>query len=103
MGLACMQRQEMAAVKAERARLLEQLTLVKTDPGKAGGELQQADIGNLRREVEAKKAKLNEIHEVSKPLAGTALNAALALCSWASRIGLSSSHCFCRHQLEFRG
>lgn len=61
----CLQKQEMSAVKAERARLIEQLTLVKTDPGKAGGDLQQEDIMNLRREVEVKKAKLNELHEVS--------------------------------------
>ena len=54
----------MAAVKAERARLLEQLTLVKTDPGKAGGDLQQDDIMNLRREIEIKKAKLNDLQEV---------------------------------------
>lgn len=51
-------------MKAERARLLEQLTLVKTDPGKAGADLQQDDILKLRREVEIKKAKLNELHEV---------------------------------------
>lgn len=54
----------MAAVKHERARLLEQLTLIKTDPGKAGGELQEDDILNLRREVGIKKAKLNDLHEV---------------------------------------
>ena len=54
----------MAAVKHERARLLEQLTLIKTDPGKAGGELQEDDILNLRWEVGIKKAKLNDLHEV---------------------------------------
>ncbi len=56
----------MAVVKLARARLLEQLTLIKTDPGKAGGELQQDDILNLRREVGIKKAKLNELHEVQR-------------------------------------
>lgn len=54
----------MASVKNERARLLEQLTMIKTDPGKAGADLQQDDILNLRREVEIKKAKLDELHEV---------------------------------------
>ena len=55
----------MEAVKAERSRLLEQLTQIKTDPGKAGGDLQEEDILSLRHEVEVKKAKLNELHEVT--------------------------------------
>lgn len=55
----------MEAVKAERARILQQLALIKSDSGKAGGDLQQEDILQLRREVELKKAKLNELHEVS--------------------------------------
>lgn len=50
-------------MKQERAHLLEQLTLVKTDAGKAGGDLQQEDIAHLRQEIEIKKAKLNELHE----------------------------------------
>jgi hypothetical protein len=62
-----LQRREVEAVKAERSRLLEQLAQVKTDPGKAGGDLQEADILNLRHEVEVKKAKLNELHEVPPP------------------------------------
>jgi len=57
----------MEAVKEERTRLLEQLAQVKNDPGKAGGELQEADILKLRHEVEIKKAKLNELHEVHPP------------------------------------
>ena len=55
----------MEAVKLERAKLMDQLRMVKTDPGKAGGELQEDDIQYLRGEVEIKKAKLNELHEVS--------------------------------------
>ena len=54
----------MEAVKRERAHLLAQLTQVKTDPGKAGGDLQNDDIQRLRHELEIKKAKLNELHEV---------------------------------------
>ena len=55
----------MEAVKLERVRLLDQLRMVKTDPGKAGGDLQEDDILYMRGEVEIKKAKLNELHEVS--------------------------------------
>lgn len=55
----------MEAVKLERLRLLEQLRMVKTDPGKAGGDLQEDDILYMRGEIEIKKAKLNELHEVS--------------------------------------
>ena len=58
------QRRDMEAVKAERAHLLEQLAQVKLDPGKAGDDLQQEDIQFLRRELDIKKAKLNELHEV---------------------------------------
>ena len=60
-----LQRRDMEAVKLERAKLMDQLRMVKTDPGKAGGELQEDDIQYLRGEVEIKKAKLNELHEVS--------------------------------------
>ena len=58
------QRRDMEAVKAERAYLLEQLAQVKLDPGKAGDDLQQEDIQFLHRELDIKKAKLNELHEV---------------------------------------
>ena len=58
------QRRDVEAVKAERAHLLEQLAQVKLDPGKAGDDLQQEDIQFLRRELDIKKAKLNELHEV---------------------------------------
>lgn len=58
-----MQRRELEAVKRERAHLVEQLAQVKTDQGKAGGDLQEEDIQILRREIELKKAKLNELYE----------------------------------------
>jgi hypothetical protein len=35
-------------------------------PGTAGGEAQQNDIKSLRREIELKKAKLNELKEETK-------------------------------------
>ena len=46
---------------------MEQLRMVKTDPGKAGGDLQEDDILYMRGEVDIKKAKLNELHEVPFP------------------------------------
>lgn len=38
--------------------------MIKTDPGKAGGDLQEDDIMYMRGEIEIKKTKLNELHEV---------------------------------------
>ena len=40
------------------------LAEIKTQSGKAGGELQQEDVRRLRKEVELKMEKLNEIRKV---------------------------------------
>ena len=42
------------------------LAEIKTQSGKAGGELQQEDVRRLRKEVEIKMEKLNEIRKVSR-------------------------------------
>ena len=60
-----MQRIEMEAVKRERSHLMASLAEIKTQSGKAGGELQQEDVRRLRKEVEIKMQKLNEIRKVS--------------------------------------
>jgi hypothetical protein len=52
---------ELDSVKRERERLLEAIAHVKGSAGTAGGEAQQADIQQLLRELEMKKAKLNEL------------------------------------------
>lgn len=59
-----MQREELAEVKAERSRLLGSLAKLKKDTQKAGSELQQQDIMHLRRDVELKQHKLNELKQV---------------------------------------
>ena len=55
---------ELEAVKRERAHLMASLAEIKTQSGKAGGELQQEDVRRLRKEVELKMEKLNEIRKV---------------------------------------
>ena len=60
------QRIELEAVKRERAHLMASLAEIKTQSGKAGGELQQEDVRRLRKEVEIKMEKLNEIRKVSR-------------------------------------
>lgn len=55
----------MEAVKRERASLMASLAALKGDTGKAGGELQQDDIAHLRRDLELKQLKLNELKEVA--------------------------------------
>lgn len=68
------QRVELERVKAERATLLASLAKLRADQGKSGGELQQEDIRLLRRELEAKQEKLNELrratHELTETCAG---------------------------------
>ncbi|KAG2493525.1 hypothetical protein HYH03_008339 [Edaphochlamys debaryana] len=56
-------RLELEKIKNERQVLLDSIKLVKAQAGTAGGEAQQNDIRSLRRELELKKAKLNEIRE----------------------------------------
>ena len=58
------QRQEIEAVKRERENLMGSLGALRTDTGKAGGELQQDDIAHLRRDQELKLKKLNELRQV---------------------------------------
>ncbi|WIA19827.1 hypothetical protein OEZ85_005735 [Tetradesmus obliquus] len=52
---------ELESVKRERQQLLESISQVKAESGTAGGEAQQADIRQLLKELELKKAKLNEL------------------------------------------
>jgi chromosome segregation ATPase len=54
-------RMELEKVKQERAVLIQSIAVVKSQSGTAGGEAQQNDIKSLRREIELKKAKLNEL------------------------------------------
>lgn len=54
----------MEAVKRERVSLMASLAVLKGDTGKAGGELQQDDVAHLRRDLELKQVKLNELKEV---------------------------------------
>ena len=51
-------------MKAERSRLLGSLAKLKKDTQKAGSELQQQDIAHLRRDVELKQQRLNELKQV---------------------------------------
>lgn len=60
----CLQRIELEVVKRERSHLMASLAEIKTQSGKAGGELQQEDVRRLRKEVELKMEKLNEIRKV---------------------------------------
>ncbi|EFN52866.1 hypothetical protein CHLNCDRAFT_138354 [Chlorella variabilis] len=64
-------RAELEKVKAERATLLTSLARLRADTGKSGGELQQEDIRLLRRELEAKQDKLNELRRVTRELTDT--------------------------------
>ena len=63
-----LQRIELEAVKRERSHLMASLAEIKTQSGKAGGELQQEDVRRLRKEVELKMEKLNEIRKVRTDL-----------------------------------
>ena len=51
-------------MKRERENLMATLGALRTDTGKAGGELQQDDIAHLRRDLELKLKKLNELRQV---------------------------------------
>lgn len=63
-GVALLQKLELESVKRERRTLMDSLASLKADQGKAGSELQMQDIARLRREVEAKQEKLNELSQV---------------------------------------
>lgn len=55
---------ELEAVKKERTQLMASLAQIKADSGKAGGELQAEDVRRLRKELELKLQKLNELKRV---------------------------------------
>eukprot|EP00891_Asterochloris_glomerata_P003644 jgi/Astpho2/3644/fgenesh1_pg.00059_%23_6_t len=63
---ACVQRMELEAVKKERTQLMASLAQIKADSGKAGGELQAEDVRRLRKELELKLQKLNELKRESR-------------------------------------
>ncbi|KAK9916032.1 hypothetical protein WJX75_007588 [Coccomyxa subellipsoidea] len=58
-------RTELESAKRERRALMDSLAALKGDQGKAGSELQMADITRLRRELEVKQEKINEIRQAS--------------------------------------
>ena len=50
-------------MKRERRALMDSLASLKADQGKAGSERQMADIIRLRRELESKQEKINELRQ----------------------------------------
>jgi hypothetical protein len=54
-------RRELEKVKTEREKLTTSISNARSQAGTAGGEAQQNDIKSLRKELEMKKSKLNEI------------------------------------------
>ncbi len=55
-------------MKRERRALMDSLAALKADQGKAGSERQMSDIARLRRELESKQEKMNELHQVCRCL-----------------------------------
>ena len=45
---------------------MDSLAALKADQGKAGSERQMADIARLRRELESKQEKINELRQVCR-------------------------------------
>lgn len=62
------QRLELELVKRERSGLMDALTALKADEGRGGSQMQAADLRRLRREVELKQDRLNELHSVRSPM-----------------------------------
>ena len=58
-----LQKLELESVKRERRALMDSLASLKADQGKAGSERQMADIIRLRRELESKQEKINELRQ----------------------------------------
>jgi len=54
-------RRELEKVKTEREKLTSSIASSRAQAGTAGGEAQQNDIKSLRKELEMKKSKLNEL------------------------------------------
>ncbi len=67
MPLGVKQRLELELVKRERSGLMDALTALKADEGRGGSQMQAADLRRLRREVELKQDRLNELHSVRSP------------------------------------
>ena len=62
-------RQELSAVKKDRAELIHSLAHIKTNlVGTGGGEAQRSQIQQLEHELEIKKLTLNELRTSSKKL-----------------------------------
>lgn len=62
-------RQELSAVKKDRAELIQSLAHIKTNlVGTGGGEAQRSQIQQLEHELEIKKLTLNELRTSSKKL-----------------------------------
>jgi len=57
---------ELEKVKMERKTLVHSILAARDQAGTAGGEAQHNDIKSLRREIEMKKAKLNELREETR-------------------------------------
>ncbi len=55
-------------MKRERRALMDSLAALKADQGKAGSERQMSDIARLRRELESKQEKINELRQVRRLL-----------------------------------
>lgn len=62
-----LQRLELESAKRERRALMDSLAALKGDQGKAGSDLQEADISRLRRELEVKQEKINELRQARSP------------------------------------
>ncbi|GFH08253.1 outer dynein arm-docking complex subunit 1, partial [Haematococcus lacustris] len=59
-------RRELEKVKREREVLMNSILAARDQAGTAGGEAQQNDIKSLRKEIELKKLKLNELRDETK-------------------------------------
>lgn len=57
---------ELQKVKQDRAMLMTSIAATNAEVGSAGGEAQQNDIRYLQRELDLKKAKLNELKEEAR-------------------------------------
>jgi hypothetical protein len=64
-------KRELEKVKREREVLMNSIMAARDQAGTAGGEAQMNDIRSLRKEIELKKAKLNELREETKRCVAT--------------------------------
>ncbi|CAL5218617.1 g317 [Coccomyxa viridis] len=68
---------ELESVKRERRALMDSLAALKADQGKAGSERQMSDIARLRRELESKQEKMNELRQEASKAEGQLVRLAL--------------------------